>query len=67
MARGDSTVAKQSPTPPKVKGLSPATAAGTGREREMSKNLSMVQILSTLDRLSRNRPYSAQSHTLKAG
>ncbi len=37
MARGDCTVAKQSPTPPKVKGLSPATVAGTGREKDVQK------------------------------
>ncbi len=63
-ARGDGTVAKHSPTLPKVQGLSPAPALV---ERKVSKNLSMVLILSTLDRLSRNRPYSAHSHTLKAG
>jgi hypothetical protein len=36
-ARGDGTVAKHSPTLPKVQGLSPATVAGTGREKGVQK------------------------------
>jgi hypothetical protein len=39
LARGGSTVVEQSPHHPEVKGLSPPTSVGTGREKMVEKRL----------------------------